>query len=53
VEGSLVLTASSLVRKKAFVPGARTSSSWGWTYEDKLHASMETDEATIRAALRR
>ena len=29
VEGSLVLTASSLVRKKAL--GARTSGSWGLT----------------------
>ena len=33
VEGSLVLTASALVRKKALVPGAQTAGSWGWTYE--------------------
>jgi hypothetical protein len=31
VEGSLVLTASALVRKKALVPGARISGSWRWT----------------------
>ena len=30
VEGSLVLTAASLVRKRALVAGARTSGSWGW-----------------------
>ena len=29
VEGSLVLTASALVRKKALVPGAQTAGSWG------------------------
>ena len=42
VEGSLVLTASSLARKKALVPGARTSGSWGWTYDgdDKPHATI-------------
>jgi hypothetical protein len=42
VEGSLVLTASSLVRKKALLPGARTSGSWAWTYdgEDRPHATI-------------
>jgi hypothetical protein len=42
VEGSLVLTASSLARKKALVPGARTPGSWGWTYDgdDKPHATI-------------
>jgi hypothetical protein len=42
VECSLVLTASSLVRKRALVPCARTSGSWGWTYDgdDKPHATI-------------
>jgi hypothetical protein len=42
VEGSLVLTAASLVRKRALVAGAWTSGSWGWTYdgEDKPHATI-------------
>src|SRR3954465_12365636 len=42
VEGSLVLTASALVRKKALVPGAQTAGSWGWTYEgeDGPHATI-------------
>ena len=30
VEGSLILTAASLVRKRALVAGAWTSGSWGW-----------------------
>jgi hypothetical protein len=34
VEGSLALTASSLVNKKALVPGARTCGSWGWAYDE-------------------
>ena len=33
VEGSLVLTASSLVRKKALVPGSWTRGSLDWTYD--------------------
>ena len=42
MEGSLVQTASSLVRKRALVAGARTSGSWGRTYdgEDKPHATI-------------
>ena len=42
VEGSLVLTAASLVRKRALVAGARTSGSWGWISdgEDKPHATI-------------
>ncbi len=42
VEGSLVLTASSLVRKKALVPGSWTRGSWGWTYDgyDEPHATI-------------
>ena len=42
VEGSLVLTAASLVRKRALMAGAWTSGSWGWTYdgEDKPHATI-------------
>jgi hypothetical protein len=42
VEGSLVLTASSLVRKRALVAGAWTSGSWCWTYDgdDKPHATI-------------
>jgi hypothetical protein len=42
VEGSLVLTVSSLVRKRALVAGAWTSGSCGWTYdgEDKPHATI-------------
>lgn len=42
VEGSLVLTAFALVRKKAIVPGARTSGAWGWTYDgdDRPHANI-------------
>ena len=31
VEGSLVLTAASLVQKRALMAGAWTSGSWGWT----------------------
>jgi hypothetical protein len=44
VEGSLVLTASALVRKKALVPGAQTAGSWGWSYEgeDGPHATIRT-----------
>ena len=57
VEGSLVLTASALVRKKALVPGAQTAGSWGWTYEgeDGPHATVlyeadlrDTDNAWLR-----
>jgi hypothetical protein len=42
VEGSLVLTAASLVRKRALMAGAWTSGSWGWTYdgEDTPHATI-------------
>lgn len=42
VEGSLVLTASTLIRKKALIPGAWTRGSWGWTYqgEDRPHATI-------------
>ena len=57
VEGSLVLTASALVRKKALVPGAQTAGSWGWAYEgeDGPHATVryeadlrDTDNAWLR-----
>ncbi len=57
VEGSLVLIASALVRKKALVPGAQTAGSWGWTYEgeDGPHATVlyeadlrDTDNAWLR-----
>ena len=57
VEGSLVLTASVLVRKKALVLGAQTAGSWGWIYEgeDGPHATMryeadlrDTDNAWLR-----
>jgi hypothetical protein len=42
VEGSLVLTVSSLLRKRALSPGAWTRGSWGWTYEgeDRPHATI-------------
>jgi hypothetical protein len=42
VEGSLVLTASVLIRKKALIPGSWTRGSWGWTYEgeDRPHATI-------------
>jgi hypothetical protein len=42
VEESLVLTASTLVRRGALVPGARTSGWWGWTGEgeDEPHATI-------------
>jgi hypothetical protein len=33
VEDSLVLTASSLVRQKALIPGTRTVGSWSWIDE--------------------
>ena len=48
VEGSLVLTASALVRKKALVPGAQTAGSWGWTYEgeDGPHATIRYEAAS-------
>jgi hypothetical protein len=57
VESSLVLTASSLVRKQALVAGAWTSGSWCWTHdgEDKPHATigyeadlMDQDNAWLR-----
>ena len=57
VEGSLVLTASALVRNKALVPGAQTAGSWGWIYEgeDRPHATIryeadlrDTDNAWLR-----
>jgi hypothetical protein len=54
VEGSLVLTASSLVRKRALVAGAWTSGSWCWTYDgdDKPHATISyeadlTDQGNV------
>ena len=62
VEGSLVLTAASLVRKQALMAGAWTSGSWGWTYdgEDKPHATIgyevdlsEQDNAWLRLHYRR
>jgi hypothetical protein len=42
VEGSLVLTASTLIRKRVLIPGAWTRGSWGWTYEgeDRPHATI-------------
>ena len=42
VEGSVVLTAASLVRKRALVAGAWTSGSLGWISdgEDKPHATI-------------
>src|SRR6201996_9031455 len=42
VEGSLVLTASKLVRKKSLIPGAWTCGSWGWTHEgeEEPHATI-------------
>jgi len=42
VERSLVLAASTLIRKRALVPGAWTRGSLGWTYEreDRPHASI-------------
>ena len=60
--GSLVLTAASLVRKRAIVVGAWTSGSWGWTYdgEDKPHATIcyevdlsDQDSAWLRLHYRR
>ena len=62
VEGSLVLTAASLVRKRALVAGAWTSGSWGWTSdgEDKPHATIgyeadlsDQDNAWLRLHYRR
>lgn len=42
VESSLVLSITTLVRKKALVPSTRTSGSLDWTYSgnDKPHASI-------------
>ena len=42
VEGSVVLTAASLVQKRALRAGARTSGSLGWTNggEDEPHATV-------------
>jgi hypothetical protein len=42
VESSLVLTTSSLLRKRALVAGARTSGTWGWTHhgDDKPFATI-------------
>ena len=62
VEGSLVLTAASLVRKRALVAGAWTSGSWGWISdgEDKPHATIgyeadlsDQDNAWLRLHYRR
>jgi hypothetical protein len=41
-EESLVLTASTLVRRKSLVPGAWTFGSWSWTREgeDEPHATI-------------
>jgi hypothetical protein len=33
VEECLVLTAATLVRQKALVPGVRTTGSWSWGYD--------------------
>ena len=42
VEGSLVLSFSSLVQKKALVAGAQTSGSWSWTRDgdNRPHATI-------------
>lgn len=50
VEGSLVLTACSLVRKRALVAGAWTSGSWCWTYDgdDKPHATITARNHKLR-----
>jgi hypothetical protein len=57
VESSLVLTASSLVRKRALVAGAWTSGSWCWTHDgdDKPFATIgyeadltDQDDASLR-----
>ena len=42
VEESLVLTASTLVRRKSLVRCAQTFGSWGWTRdgEDEPHATI-------------
>jgi hypothetical protein len=62
VEGSLVLTAASLVRKRALVAGERTSGSLGWISdrEDKPHATIgyeadlsDQDNAWLRLHYRR
>jgi hypothetical protein len=38
VEDCLTLSVASLVRRKALVPGARTSGTWCWTYEGEAAA---------------
>jgi hypothetical protein len=44
VDESLALSASSLVRKKALVAGARTSGTWGWSYPGEgVHATIGYD----------
>ena len=62
VEDSLVLTAASLVRKRALRAGARTSGSWGWISdgEDEPHATigyeanlLDQDNAWLRLHYRR
>ncbi len=42
VEGSLSLSISALVRKKAITPKARSTGSWCWSYEgaDEPHATI-------------
>jgi hypothetical protein len=54
IEESLVLTASTLVRRKSLVPGAHTFGSWGWTHEgeDEPHATIgyEADLTDPKAA---
>jgi hypothetical protein len=42
VEESLVLTASTVVRQKALVPGTRTTGSWSWAHDgdDRPYATI-------------
>jgi hypothetical protein len=62
VEGSLVLTAASLVRNRALRAGTQTSGSLGWTHdgEDEPHATIgyeanlqEQDNAPLRLRYQR
>jgi hypothetical protein len=53
VEGSLVLTASSLVRKRALVAGAWTSGSWCWGGGLRASTFMGASRGTARKQPRR
>ena len=49
MEDSLVLTAASLVRKRALVAGAWTSGSWGWISDGPTKFELVINMKTAKA----